>query len=276
MRYASSECREIDLHSLVKDLPHGLRQALGEIFEFDRIDSTNDEALRRLRDGKLGHCLIVAREQSAGRGRRGHQWQSPGGAGLYFSLVRELPLPLDRILALGPVAALALRAGLSDLEVFGLSVKWPNDLLSGNRKLGGILVETHGADEQRHVVVGVGLNLRFPPEVMKQIDKPAVDLATICEDDPDWTHLMPAILNRLLEYIGIFRDEGFAFFQDEWNKFDRYFQQDVVVQVGDEKTIGRVSGVDETGALLVRNATGVQRMVSGTIFPSRHGAGPKP
>lgn len=267
---------EIDLHSLVKDLPHGLRQGLGEVFEFDRIDSTNDEALRRLREGKSGHCLIVAREQSAGRGRRGHQWRSPGGAGLYFSLVREFPQPLDRILALGPVIALALRAGLSDLEVFGLSVKWPNDLLSGNRKLGGILVETHGADEQRHVVVGVGLNLRFPPEVMKQIDKPAVDLATICEDDPDWPHLLPAILNRLLEYIGIYRDEGFAFFQDEWNKFDRYFQQDVVVQVGDEKTIGRVSGVDETGALLVRNATGIQRMVSGTIFPSRHGAGPKP
>lgn len=266
----------IDLHSLVKELPHGLRQALGEVFEFDRIDSTNDEALRGLRGGKFGHSLIVAREQTAGRGRRGHQWRSPGGAGLYFSLVREFPLPLDRILALGPVIALAVRAGLSDLEVFGLSVKWPNDLLSGNRKLGGILVETHGADEQRHVVVGIGLNLRFPPEVMKKIDKPAVDLATICEDDLDWSHLLPAILGRLLEYIGIYRDEGFAFFQDEWNKFDRYFQQDVVVQAGDEKTIGRVSGVDETGALLVRNATGIQRLVSGTIFPSRHGAGPKP
>ncbi len=266
----------IDLHSLLNGLPHGLRRALGEVLEFDRIDSTNDEALRRLRGGQLRNCLIVAREQSAGRGRRGHQWQSPGGAGLYFSLVREFPLPLDRILALGPVVALALRAGLGDLEVYGLSVKWPNDLLSGNRKLGGILVETHGADEQRRIIVGVGLNLRFPPAVMKQIDKPAIDLATICEDDLDWLRLLPAILNRLLEYIGIYRDEGFAFFRDEWNKFDRYFQQDVVVQVGDEKIIGRVSGVDETGALLVRNATGVQRMVSGTIFPSRHRADPKP
>ena len=266
----------IDLHSLVKDLPHGLRRALGELVEFDRIDSTNDEALRRLRGGKPGHCLIVAREQSAGRGRRGHLWRSPDGAGLYFSLVREFPLPLDRILALGPVVALAVRAGLSDLEVFGLSVKWPNDLLSGNRKLGGILVETHGADAQRHVVVGVGLNLRFPPDVIRQIDKPAIDLATICEDGLDWPRLLPAILNRLLEYMGIFRDEGFAFFQEEWNKFDRYFQQDIVVQVGGEKTIGRVSGVDESGALLVRNAAGLQRVVSGTIFPSRHGAGLKP
>ena len=266
----------IDLHALMKDLPHSLRRELGEVFEFDRIDSTNDEALRRLRSGKPGDCLIVALEQSAGRGRRGHQWHSPGGAGLYFTLVREFPLPLDRVLALGPVVALAVRAGLSDLEVFGLSVKWPNDLLSGNRKLGGILVETHGADEERHVAVGVGLNLRFAPEVMRQIDKPAIDLATICEDELDWPRLLPAVLNRLLEYIGNYRDEGFAFFQDEWNKFDRYFQQDVVVQAGGEKTIGRVSGVDESGALLVRNATGVQRMVSGTIFPSRHGAGPKP
>lgn len=267
---------ETDLHSLMRDLPSGLQQAVDEIHRFDQIDSTNDEALRRLRDGAHGNCLIVAREQSAGRGRRGHQWVSPGGAGLYFSLVRALPLELDRMLALGPVIALALRAALSDLEVYGLSVKWPNDLLSGNRKLGGILVETHGAGADRHVVIGIGLNLRFPPEVMKGIDKPAIDLASICEDDLNWSGLLPAILNRLLEYIDIYTGQGFSFFQQEWNKFDRYYQQDVIVQVGDEKTIGRVSGVDENGALLVRNATGTRRLVSGTIFPSRHGAGPKP
>ena len=267
---------ETDLHSLMGNLPPGLRQALGEIHRFERIDSTSDEALRRLNDGTTGNCLVVAEAQSAGRGRRGHLWVSPEGAGLYFSLVRELPLELDRMMALGPVVALAVRAGLSDMEVYGLSVKWPNDLLCGNRKLGGVLVETHGSGASRHVVVGVGLNLRFPPDLMNSIDKPAIDLASICEDNINWPGLLPAILNRLLEYIGVYREQGFAFFQDEWNKFDRYFQQDVVFQAGEEKTIGRVAGVDENGALLLRNATGTRRLVSGTIFPSRHGAGPKP
>ncbi len=266
----------IDLHALTGDLPPALRQALGEVCEFDRIDSTNDQALRWLRDGKLGDFLLVAREQTAGRGRRGRRWHSPGGAGLYFSLVRELPLPLDRMLALGPVVALSLRAGLGDLEVPGLNVKWPNDLLSGNRKLGGVLLETHGEQARRRVVAGVGLNLRFPPEAMRKIDKPAVDLASICAEEPDWPRLLPAILGRLLEYIGVYRERGFAFFQDEWNRFDRYYRQDVVVQAGDEKTIGRAAGVDETGALLVRNANGVRRLVSGTIFPPRRGARPKP
>ena len=267
---------ENDLHSLIESLPPGTKQAVGEVCLFDQIDSTNDEALRRLRAGALGNCLVVARTQSAGRGRRGHQWVSPEGAGLYFSLVRELPLALDKMLALGPVTALALRAALSDMEVYGLSVKWPNDLLSGNRKLGGILVETHGTGEGRRIVVGIGLNLRFPPELMKSIDKPAIDLASICEDDMDESALLQAILNRLLEYYAVFCEQGFAHFQDQWNRHDRYYQQDVVVQVGEQKTIGRVVGVDEQGALLVRNATGTRKLVSGTIFPSRHGAGPKP
>ncbi len=266
----------IDLQTLTSELSPELRQSLGGVFQFDQVDSTNDLALRRLREGESGDCLLLAREQTAGRGRRGHQWHSPVGGGLYFSLVRALPLSLEQMLPLGPVVALALRAGLSDLEVYGLSVKWPNDLLSGNRKLGGVLIETHGADAGRHVVVGIGLNLRFPPEVMANIDKPAIDLATVCGEEPHWPRLLPAILGRMIEYLDAYRREGFARFQGEWNKFDRYFQQDVVVQVGETKTIGRVSGVDESGALLLRNATGIQRLVSGTIFPSRHGAGPKP
>ena len=268
--------KETGLQSLMSGLPPELRRALGEIHEFDEIGSTNDEALGRLRSGVSGNRLLVAGSQTAGRGRRGHQWLSPPGAGLYFSLVRELPQPLDRIQALGLVVALAVRAGLGDSEVYGVSVKWPNDLLSGNRKLGGILVENHGADESRHVVIGVGLNLRFPPELMRSIDKPAVDIASICGDDVHWPALLPAVLARLLEYIGVFAANGFAGFQDEWNRHDRYFAQDVVVQAGSERHIGRGAGVDAGGALLLRTATGVQRLVSGAIFPPRDGAGPKP
>ncbi len=267
---------ETDLHSLMKDLPPDLRRDLGEIHLFDEIDSTNDEALRRLRGGATGNRFLAAASQSAGRGRRGHRWISPPGAGLYVSLVRELPLPLDRIQALGPVVALAVRTGIGDSEVYGLSVKWPNDLLSGNRKLGGILVENHGADEQRHVVIGVGLNLRFPPELMRQIDQPAVDIASICQDDMNWGGLLPALLARLLEYIAVFTEGGFAGFQREWNRHDRYFQQDVVVRAGADRHIGRCAGVDESGALLLRTAGGMQRLVSGAIFPSGDGPVEKP
>ncbi|MCY4017645.1 MAG: biotin--[acetyl-CoA-carboxylase] ligase [Gammaproteobacteria bacterium] len=267
---------ETNPQSLTGALPPALRRALGEIHHFDEIGSTNDEALRLLRGGNSGNRLLVAGSQTAGRGRRGHQWLSPPGAGLYFSLVRELPLPLERIQALGLVVALAVRAGLGDCAVRGVSVKWPNDLLSGKRKLGGILVENHGAEEEsRHVVVGVGLNLRFPPEIMQSIDQPAVDIASICGGQIDWPALLPALLARLLDYIAVFANDGFAGFQREWNRHDRYFGEDVVAQAGAAKHIGRGAGVDAGGALLLRTADGVQRLVSGTIFP-RAGAGPKP
>jgi len=267
---------ETRLQSLMGGLPPALRRALGAIHRFDEIGSTNDEALRLLRGGKPGNRLLVAGSQTAGRGRRGHQWLSPQGAGLYFSLVRELPLPLERIQALGLVVALAVRAGLGDCGVHGLSVKWPNDLLSGKRKLGGILVENHGAkEESRHVVVGVGLNLRFPPEIMQGIDQPAVDIASICGDRVDWPALLPALLTRLLDHIAVFASDGFAGFQREWNRHDRYFGEDVVARAGTAKHIGRCAGVDAGGALLLRTADGVQRLVSATIFPRRDD-GPKP
>ena len=262
--------------SLLRELPPALRRDLGEIHLFEQIDSTNDEALRLLRNGAVGDRLVTAGSQTAGRGRRGHRWISPAGAGLYISLVRELPLPLDRIQALGLVAALAVRAGLGDCEVYGLSLKWPNDLLGGNRKLGGILVENHGADASRHVVIGVGLNLEFPPELMRNIDQPAIDIASICADGFHWPALAPAVLRRLLDYIDVFAGDGFAGFQQEWNRHDRYFEQDVVVQAGAVKHIGRGAGVDAGGALLLRTAAGVRRLVSGAIFPPRNGAGPKP
>ncbi len=267
---------ETSPQSLLSGLPPELRRALGEIHHFEEIGSTNDEALRLLREGGTGNRLLVAGAQTAGRGRRGHQWLSPQGAGLYFSLVREAPLPLGRIQALGLVVALAVRAGLGDCGVRGLSVKWPNDLLSGKRKLGGILVENHGAEEEsRHVVVGVGLNLRFPPELMRGIDQPAVDIASICGGRVDWPALPPALLTRLLDYIAVFASDGFAGFQQEWNRHDRYFGEDVVARAGTAEHIGRGAGVDAGGALLLRTADGVQRLVSGTIFP-RRGAGPKP
>jgi len=264
------------LFSSLQDLPPSLGEALGELVELEQLDSTSDEALRRLRAGQAGNCLIVARTQSAGRGRRGHRWLSPPGAGLYFSLVREMPLELTDILPLGPVTALALRAGIADLGVHGLSVKWPNDLLVGNRKLGGVLIETHGDAPARHVVAGIGLNARFPAGLMKRIDQPAIDLASICDDDLDWPKLLPSILGRLLEYFGLYVEHRFAHFQQEWKEFDRYFEQDVVVQTGYRKHIGRVAGIDEAGALLVRGAAGLSRIVSGTIFPSRRDVGPKP
>lgn len=149
------------------------------LLRHDRVDSTSERAFAALAAGTARHGdLFVARSQSAGRGRRGRTWHSPEGEGLYASLVL-LPGPPP----LSPVA-LTFAGGLAMLDAAralfraaerrdpGLRLVWPNDLVAGEAKLAGVLVETRGLDPQSpHYVVGLGLDVRqtsFPPELLAE------------------------------------------------------------------------------------------------------------
>jgi BirA family biotin operon repressor/biotin-[acetyl-CoA-carboxylase] ligase len=144
----------------------------GRVIRHDCVDSTNERALAAIAAGTARHGDIhVAREQTAGRGRRGHHWHSVRDEGIYLSLVL-LPAPP----ALSP-AALTIAGGLAAHATArallgphaGLTIKWPNDLLCGNKKLAGVLVETRGLDPASpHYVIGIGLNhsqRAFPAEL---------------------------------------------------------------------------------------------------------------
>ena len=137
---------------------------------YDSIGSTNDEAKHLARDGAEEGTLVWAREQTAGRGRRGRGWVSPRG-NLYLSLVLRPDCPAGRAAQLGFVAALAvgdaLRAILPRIE--RLTYKWPNDVLIDGRKIAGVLLEseTVGSEKLSFIVVGVGVNLTVSPHGME-------------------------------------------------------------------------------------------------------------
>src|SRR5947209_14712523 len=140
------------------------------ILRFDSLPSTNTEAARQALLGAPEGLCVVAREQTAGRGRQQRAWASPKDAGLYFSIVLR-PQTDARVWPLVTLAAaLAVSDALAESCALETDIKWPNDLLAGGRKLCGILAETFETPRGRAVVLGVGVNLAnsaFPPEVLK-------------------------------------------------------------------------------------------------------------
>jgi len=146
------------------------------------VDSTSERAFAALASGEARHGDVhLAAAQTAGRGRHGRAWSSPEGEGLYLSLVLLPPPPPWNPAALTMAAGLAVHDAISALGLPGARLKWPNDLVVGEAKLAGVLVETRGLDPERpHYVVGVGVNVRqakFPRELLAE--RPVASLATL-------------------------------------------------------------------------------------------------
>lgn len=249
-------------------LDSDVQKAISEIHVFSEIDSTNAEAARLIRDGRKGIQLVIADSQSAGKGRRGRNWVSPPASGLYLSLAYPFGLEADSLQGLSLITALSVHSCGKDLGAENLQLKWPNDILVGNRKLSGILLELHNDDDQIWVVFGIGVNYNLSNEEKESIDRPVIDIREILPDMPSREDLAARIVDKLISNIAIFTEVGFSFFHAAWNRYDRYQDSDIVVQNAGNRTIGRCQGVDESGALLLLTAAGVKKISGGEIFPS--------
>lgn len=258
----------MDIEQYKSDLRNRIGSEISEIHVYEEIDSTNAEALRLLKEVTSDSLLITALSQTAGRGRLGRKWHSPKGAGLYLSLVNKFSRKLEGLQALSLVTALSVHEALGKFGAEGLQLKWPNDLLLGKAKLGGILLESRLQKEEVAIVFGIGINLSLPDEAKQEIDREVTDLNVVFDEAPDSITIIAGIVSSLLKNIASFEREGFEQFQSRWNSVDRYLEQDVVIQSAEQKFIGHCLGVDEKGALVLRTASGVAKITGGEIFPS--------
>ena len=244
------------------------------------IDSTNTELMRRARAGRGEPTLLVAEQQTAGRGRLGRVWQSDVGASLMMSL--GLPLaPADwsgLSLAVGVSVAESLQPELPAVgndQAARIGLKWPNDLwlggAAGDRKLGGILVETAsfvapqpaaapaGASTARYVVVGIGINvlprsaegMSLPPGSLQDVE-PGLDAPT------SLLRIVPPLVAMLQSF------EGYGFAPMQARFAAREVLQGRAVTLSDGQA-GTAHGVAEDGALLVHTAQGMQAITSSEI-----------
>ncbi|NVO16469.1 MAG: biotin--[acetyl-CoA-carboxylase] ligase [Rhodoplanes sp.] len=245
---------------------HPAAQAAGVAHvAFDTLDSTNAEALRRALEGEHGPLWITAERQTAGRGRRGRVWASESG-NLHASLLLADPAPIPQASQISFVAALAVHdavAAVAPAVAARLTLKWPNDLLCGGKKLAGILVE----GETRHgltVVVGIGIDCRHHPDDTLY---PATDLLAEGADVSAaamFSALSGAMQARLAEWE---RSLGFPGIRAAWLARGPAPGTPLKVRFEETETTGLFETIDEHGNLLITGAEGVHRIAAGDVFP---------
>jgi BirA family biotin operon repressor/biotin-[acetyl-CoA-carboxylase] ligase len=232
--------------------------------------STNELAMKESQRGDCHGRLFLAEQQTAGRGRRGREWVSPFAQNLYFSLVWRFEQGLAALEGLSLLVGLAMVRALKKMEIAGVQLKWPNDLLYQGKKLAGILLEIHGeASGQCQVIIGVGVNADMPRDVGGAIDQPWTDLKTVVGRAVSRNELLAAILNELVGSLERFEKDGFSRLIDEWQSHNAMQDQVIILRVGKELVEGVCRGVDASGALLLQSAEGVRAYHGGEISIQR-------
>ncbi len=231
---------------------NSLRQALAEdgvgiaVRFFETCDSTNTEAKRMVASGHSSPCLIVAEEQSGGRGRLGRSFYSPRGSGVYFTLLHKVTAEANDAVTLTCAAAVAAMRGILSATGRRTEIKWVNDLLLNGKKVCGILSESVISPAgERYVIIGIGINLRpidFPEE-LREIAGSLADCETTRED------LISAVVRELIPSLESPRSRA-------WH--GDYVQNSCVIgqrirwgREGDWQT-GQAVGIDPDGKLIVR------------------------
>jgi BirA family biotin operon repressor/biotin-[acetyl-CoA-carboxylase] ligase len=236
------------------------------IVAFDEIDSTNAEARRRGDAGDLGPMWITASSQTAGRGRRGRNWETRVGnlAATYFFTSDQ---------SAGEIAQYAFIAALAVADLAGayvpmsaVSVKWPNDVLVSGRKTAGILIESSARPGGGlWVAVGIGVNLSHPPA---EASYPATAFAAhMASPPPSPLEALEKLSEAFERWRLLWRGAGFPPIVEAWTKRAHGLGETCTARLPNETVQGIAEGIDSDGALRLRVAAGrVRRITAGDVF----------
>jgi len=263
---------QLDCERLSKGLPKSLRSCIRDIEVHWELDSTSAELARRGGEGARG-LVCFAEHQSAGRGRRGRDWHSPLAGGVCLSLGWRFHSGMAALsglsLVVGVAAVRALEASCGELP--GLGLKWPNDLVAGGRKLGGVLIELVGElDGPCDAIIGIGVNWRLPSSAARLIDQASTDLATLAAALPSRNGLALALIVELAQALQRFAHEGLAPFLADFHRMDLLRGREVLIEGAGERVAGTALGVDAGGLLRVQTPGGERRVGSGEVSVRAH------
>jgi len=240
------------------------------ILRYDSLPSTNNEVARLAFEGAEEGIAVVADEQTAGRGRLRRTWSSPKGAGLYFSILLRPALLPKRWTLITFVAALATGDALREAAAVQTDIKWPNDLLAGERKICGILAEAIETPMGRAVVVGIGVNLTddaFPQDLINV----ATSVANESDRKPERETILKSLLSALSRWYSLLHEtDGAEKIVAAWTSRSSYASGRMVqVTNGDEVLQGITRGVENDGALRLETTRGIELIRAGDVTSVR-------
>ena len=251
-------------------LPREVRSRVAKLETVWSIASTNTALLERPGPKSGASEVLLAEHQTAGRGRRGRAWLAPPGGALCLSLswmFREVPPDLG---ALGLVIGVCALRALTALGVRNATLKWPNDLLLAERKLGGVLIDLRAESAgPAYVVIGIGLNIQLGEGILKRIAAaglPATDLSSAGLTAPSRNLLAAGLIGACVRGLEEFERQGLRPFIEEWRSADALRGRPVDVKAAEGTTSrGLARGIDVHGALMVETPEGVRRFISGDV-----------
>jgi BirA family biotin operon repressor/biotin-[acetyl-CoA-carboxylase] ligase len=257
--------------------PDMLRQRLKgnlfgkRIYHFFKTDSTNRVAMELGHAGEPEGAVVLAEEQTAGRGRAGHAWHSERAAGIYVTLLLRPPLAPVQAPLLTMMAGLSAHAAVQAVSGLSVDLKWPNDLLIGGKKVGGILTEMHAEPGQvRYVIVGIGLNVnqeKFPAELAATATSLRMETGKI----QSRLELLVRLLREFESDYNRFLREGVGSVVQRFEKISSYASgKRVRVTNGTESYVGTTVGLGPEGLLRVQRDDGsLTTVIAGDVTEAR-------
>lgn len=227
------------------------------ILRLGTVNSTNTEAVSQAKRGAEEGLCVIAKHQTAGRGRLGRTWISPVNSGLYFSIVLRPKLEMRFLPLLNFVGACAVYETLHELYRIEPDIKWANDVHVSDKKICGILSETAETSKGLAVILGIGINLKsplFPPDVLEK----ATSIEAETGNQPDYEELLETLIRKLsFFYEMLCGEKGSEKIRREWiNRSSYAFDKKVRVHLENETILGKTCGIEENGALRIEKLDG--------------------
>lgn len=234
---------------------------------FPTTISTQIEAHQWAKDGAPEGALVVAEEQSNGRGRMGKKWHSPPKSGIWMSLILRPSIPLAHASHLTLLASVAVQEALELETLLSVSIKWPNDLLINKKKVCGILTELRGEQDQIHyVIVGIGMNVNieresFPPDLLQTATSLSIEKGQVIHR----ASLLATILKKFEETYDVYLQEGFEPIRVKWERKAGMLGKQITANTLQGTFVGIAHSLNEHGALLLGTEKGVVPVYSADI-----------
>ena len=235
-----------------------IRQSLNrdcELWLFEKTDSTNEQALLKVKQGSVLPLACFAEEQTQGRGRRGKVWVSPAGGSIYMSLAWKFDLPVNALGCLSLAMGVAVARVLKNLGLQQVGLKWPNDVLLDDKKIAGILIETSKITaKSTTAVIGIGLNFKLSDELADVPTQPWTDIVSSLSSEcrPERNKLAALLLRECMDICKNFAQGRQSLMLEYQQQYDVCLQKTVNIYLEDGRVMqGVVEGFEESGEIRV-------------------------